>query len=46
MNGETEEIAIEEINNDFDIQTEESTYEEVKKIIQTLKIIKVLDHTR
>ena len=37
MNGETEEIAIDEINDDFDVQAEEPTYEEVKKIIQNLK---------
>ena len=43
MNGETEEIAIEEINDDFDIQTEEPTYEEVKKIIKNLKNNKSLE---
>ena len=37
MNSETEEIAIEEINDDIDIWTEEPTYEKVKKIIQNLK---------
>ena len=36
MYGETDEIATEEIS-DFDIQTEEPTYEEVKRIIQNLK---------
>ena len=37
VNGETDEITIEEINDDIDIQTKEPTYEEVKRIIQNLK---------
>jgi hypothetical protein len=37
VNDETDEIKIEEINNDFVMQIEEHTYEEVKKIIKNLK---------
>ena len=37
MNGETKEVATQEINADFDIQIEHLTYEELKKIIQNLK---------